>query len=157
LSYGAQKIHFMELVCDTIFKRFNDSNESSQILSTIDQSNLSKSFGFRFRNPSGVKKICFVDFFCPTVFKRFVSWIHFVLLCSKDSFCGFVLEKQKTQIAQFILFRKDSCTIPASLKIIHYSDDYTILILVFFFFFVGLWSQSADKLTIHSLPCSWIL
>jgi hypothetical protein len=26
-----------------------------------------------------------------------------------------------------------------------------------FFFFVGLWSQLADKLTIHSLPCSWIL
>ncbi len=25
----------------------------------------------------------------------------------------------------------------------------------FFFFFVGLWSQSADKLTIHSIPCSW--
>jgi len=25
------------------------------------------------------------------------------------------------------------------------------------FFLVGLWSQSADKLTIHSLPCSWIL
>jgi hypothetical protein len=29
--------------------------------------------------------------------------------------------------------------------------------LFFFFFFVGLWSQSADKLTIHSIPCSWIL
>jgi hypothetical protein len=29
----------------------------------------------------------------------------------------------------------------------------------FFFFFLafGFWSQSADKLTIHSLPCSWIL
>ena len=25
-----------------------------------------------------------------------------------------------------------------------------------FFFVVGLWSQSADKLTIHSIPCSWI-
>jgi hypothetical protein len=25
------------------------------------------------------------------------------------------------------------------------------------FFFVGLWSQSADKLTIHSIPCSWVL
>ncbi len=29
--------------------------------------------------------------------------------------------------------------------------------IVFFFFFVVLWSQSADKLTIHSIPCSWIL
>ncbi len=27
----------------------------------------------------------------------------------------------------------------------------------FFFFFYGLWSQSAGKLTIHSLPWSWIL
>jgi hypothetical protein len=26
-----------------------------------------------------------------------------------------------------------------------------------FLFVVGLWSQSADKLTIHSIPCSWIL
>jgi hypothetical protein len=26
----------------------------------------------------------------------------------------------------------------------------------FFFFFFGLWSQLADKLTIHSIPCSWI-
>jgi hypothetical protein len=28
-------------------------------------------------------------------------------------------------------------------------------VITFFFFFVGLWSQSADKLTIHSIPCSW--
>ncbi len=27
----------------------------------------------------------------------------------------------------------------------------------FFFFFFGLWSQSADKLTIHPWLCSWIL
>ena len=26
-----------------------------------------------------------------------------------------------------------------------------------YFFLVGLWSQSADKLTIHAIPCSWIL
>ncbi len=26
-----------------------------------------------------------------------------------------------------------------------------------FFFFVVLWSQSVDKLTIHSIPCSWII
>ncbi len=26
-----------------------------------------------------------------------------------------------------------------------------------FFFVVGLWSQLVDKLTIHSIPCSWIL
>ncbi len=25
------------------------------------------------------------------------------------------------------------------------------------FFLVGLWSQLADKVTIHSIPCSWIL
>jgi len=30
-----------------------------------------------------------------------------------------------------------------------------IMYLIFLFF--GLWSQSADKLTIHSIPCSWIL
>ncbi len=27
----------------------------------------------------------------------------------------------------------------------------------FFVVVVGLWSQSANKLTIHSIPCSWIL
>ncbi len=27
----------------------------------------------------------------PTMFKIFVSWIAFVLKCSKDSFCGFVV------------------------------------------------------------------
>ncbi len=26
----------------------------------------------------------------------------------------------------------------------------------YIYFFVGLWSQLADKLTIHSIPCSWI-
>jgi hypothetical protein len=31
------------------------------------------------------------------------------------------------------------------------------LLSSFFFFFVGLWSQLADKLTIYSIPCSWIL
>ena len=29
--------------------------------------------------------------------------------------------------------------------------------LVFVVVVVGLWSQSADKLTIHSIPCNWIL
>ncbi len=33
----------------------------------------------------------------------------------------------------------------------------TLVSTVAIFFFVGLWSQSADKLTIHSIPCSWIL
>ncbi len=28
---------------------------------------------------------------------------------------------------------------------------------VFFFVVVGLWSQWTDKLTIHLIPCSWIL
>jgi hypothetical protein len=59
------------------------------------------------------------------VFKRFVSWIRFVDLFwkirfvdlfLKDLFCGFILWKQKFQITRFVLFRKDSCTNPASLK-----------------------------------------
>jgi hypothetical protein len=39
----------------------------------------------------GIQKICFADSFCTTVFKRFVSWIRFVLPCSKDLFRGLVL------------------------------------------------------------------
>ncbi len=47
------------------------------------------------------------------------------------------------------------------LDFIHLTSSVSILFqrcfkLFFFFFFVGLWSQSADKLTIHSIPCSWI-
>ncbi len=32
-----------------------------------------------------------------------------------------------------------------------------VLKKVSFFVVVGLWSQWADKLTIHSIPCSWIV
>ncbi len=74
-----QKICFVDLFRDTIFQRIDESNESHeslQILSTIGQTNPSESFGFGFAN--------------PLVFKRFVSWIGFVLRCSKDSFRGFV-------------------------------------------------------------------
>jgi hypothetical protein len=74
-----QKIRFADSFCDAIFKIFDESyesNESSQILSTIGYTNPSESFGFRFAN--------------PLVFKRFVSWIRFVLRRSKDSFRGFV-------------------------------------------------------------------
>ncbi len=61
---------------DAIFKRFDESYESSQILSTID---------LRIHtNP------VLPDSRIPTVFKRFVSWIRFVLRCWKDSFRGFV-------------------------------------------------------------------
>jgi hypothetical protein len=74
-----QKICFADSFRDTIFKRFDESDksyESSQILSTID---------LRIHtNP------VLPDSRIPTVFKRFVSWIRFVLRCSKDSFRGFV-------------------------------------------------------------------
>ncbi len=94
LSYGAQKIHFLDSFRDTIFKRFNESNESSQILSTMGQTNLSESSVFSkdsicgFVSSYGVQKICFVDSFCPKVLKRFVSWIRFVRpKISKNSIC----------------------------------------------------------------------
>jgi hypothetical protein len=45
----------------------------------------------------------------------FVSWIRFVGFFLKDSFRGFVLWKQKSQITQFVSFRKDLYTNPASL------------------------------------------
>ncbi len=67
-----QKIRFADSFRDAIFKRFNESNKSSRILSTIGQTNPSESFGFRFAN--------------PLVFKRFVSWIRFVTQFPKDSF-----------------------------------------------------------------------
>jgi hypothetical protein len=46
---------------------------------------------------------------------RFLSWIRFVGLFLKDSFCGFVSWKQKSQITRFILIRKVLYTNPASL------------------------------------------
>ncbi len=71
-----QKIGFADSFRDAIFKRFDESNESSRILSTID---------IRIHtNP------VLPDSRIPTVFKRFVLWIRFVPQCSKDSFCGFV-------------------------------------------------------------------
>ncbi len=82
-----QKICFADSFCDAIFKRFDESDksyESSQILSTID---------LRIHtNP------VLPDSRIPTVFKRFVSWICFVLRCSKDSFCGFVLWRNVQKI-----------------------------------------------------------
>ncbi len=72
-----QKICFADLFRDAIFKRFDESNQSSWILSTIDLQ--------IHTNP------VLPDSQTPTVFKRFVLWICFVLRCSKDLFCGFVL------------------------------------------------------------------
>ncbi len=70
-----QKIRFADSFSDAIFKTFDESDqsyESSRILSTI---------GLQIHmNP------VLPDSRIPTVFKRFVSWIRFVLRCSKDSF-----------------------------------------------------------------------
>ena len=74
-----QKIRFADSFRDAIFKRFDESDESyesSRILSTID---------LRIHtNP------VLPDSRIQSIFKRFVSWIRFVLRCSKDSFRGFV-------------------------------------------------------------------
>ena len=90
-----QKIRFADLFRDAIFKRFDESDESyesSRILSTID---------LRIHtNP------VLPDSRIPTVFKRFVSWIRFVLRCSKDSFCGFVLWRNFQKICFVDSFRK---------------------------------------------------
>ncbi len=53
---------------------------------TINKSKSIHVLCFRFANLYSVQKVCFMDWFRPTVFKRFVSWIRFVLLCSKDLF-----------------------------------------------------------------------
>ncbi len=74
-----QKIRFADSFRDAISKGFDESDESyesSRILSTID---------LRIHtNP------VLPDSPIPTVFKRFVSWIRFVLRCSKNLFRGFV-------------------------------------------------------------------
>jgi hypothetical protein len=46
------------------------------------------------------------DLQIPTVFKRFVSWIRFVLRCSKDLFCGFDSYYGVQKIRFVDLFRK---------------------------------------------------
>jgi hypothetical protein len=77
--YGVQNIRFVDWICRlflTGFGLFHESNESSWILSTID---------LRIHT-----NLVLPDSRIPTLFKRFVSWIGFVLRCSKDSFCGFV-------------------------------------------------------------------
>ena len=60
-------------------------------------------------------RIRIVDLIRRPFFKRFVSWIRFVDLFLKDSFCGFVSCKQKSQITRFVSILKDSYTNPASL------------------------------------------
>ncbi len=87
-----QKIHFADSFRDAIFKRFDESYKSSRILSTIDLQ--------IHTNP------VLPDSRIPTVFKRFVSWIHFVLRCSKDSFCGFVSWRNFQKIRFMDSFRK---------------------------------------------------
>jgi hypothetical protein len=123
--YSVQKICFVDSIRDTFW-------QIQQILMSPDKSLLHRrtldgSLGFV--NPYCVQNICFVDSFCTTVFKRFVSWIRFVLRCSKDLFLGFALyyrvqkiyfvdlfcKKKNVKNTRFVLFWKDSCTIPASL------------------------------------------
>jgi hypothetical protein len=119
LSYGAQKIHFVDLFCPTVLKRFvswicfvtqfskdstNPTNpHKSLVLSArwirpnpldLDSQNIwfSKDLIRRFVLSYCVQKICFVDLFCPKVLKRFVLWICFVgPKISKYSIC-FILE-----------------------------------------------------------------
>ncbi len=90
-----QKIRFADLFRDAIFKRFDESDESyesSQILSTID---------LRIHtNP------VLPDSRIQSIFKRFVSWIRFVLWCSKDSFRGFVSWRNFQKIRFVDSFRK---------------------------------------------------
>ncbi len=88
-----------------VFKRFNLFSRIQRILTSPDESlvhrrTLNKPesiriLGFRFANPYWFQKICFADLFRRPVFERFVSWIRFVDLFLKDSFCGFILWKQK--------------------------------------------------------------
>jgi hypothetical protein len=75
--------------------------------------------GSGFANPYGVQYICFVDLFHPMMFKRFISWIRFVLRCSKDLFRGFDLWKKENKV-QFVSNQNDSSMNPASLVLIKY-------------------------------------
>ena len=90
-----QKIRFADSFRDAIFKRFDESDESyesSRILSTID---------LRIHtNP------VLPDSRIQSIFKRFVSWIRFVLRCSKDSFRGFVSWRNFQKICFVDSFRK---------------------------------------------------
>ncbi len=109
LRVQSLKIWFMDSICRLIFKRFN---LFSWILTNPDKSlvhrrtfNKPKSIqilGFGFANLYCFQKICFVDLFHPTVFKRFVSWIPFVDLFSKDSFC----ENKNPKLLDSFCFRR---------------------------------------------------
>jgi hypothetical protein len=107
-------VNFQRFAC------FYQSNKSLWILSTIAQNESSKieiceseslqilKFWTResgFANPN-----------LKDLYRGFVSWIRFMNLFLKDSFCGFVLCNKKYQIIQFVSIRKDSYTNPASLQ-----------------------------------------
>ncbi len=80
------------------------------------------------------------------IVKRFVSF----RLSARDRSA----ESEGSVAAFFFLLTVEQLNLHELKKILEVPQTYFFF---FFFFFFGLWSQSADKLTIHSLPCSWIL
>jgi hypothetical protein len=116
-SYGSvdhkswlSKIRFQSLVTNPVnfqrFACFYESNESLQILCTIAQN---ESLKIEIRESEFLR-----------ILKYQIRESGFVGLFLKDSFCGFVLWKQKSQITRFVSIRKDSYTNPASLMFLRY-------------------------------------
>ena len=84
-----QKICFVDSFCDTIFKRFEESNESSQILSTID---------LRIRtNP--LDSDSQILWFSKDSFRGFVSWRNFQKIRFVDLF------RKKKKSKRFVSYR----------------------------------------------------
>ena len=84
LSCGVQKICFVDLFCDAIFKRLNESNKiitNPQYYRLVESV---KILWIRICKSSGVQKIYFVNSFHPT--------------CSKDLICRFYLSYSAQKI-----------------------------------------------------------
>ncbi len=83
------------------FAHFYKSNKSLRILSTIAQN---ESLKIEIRKSESLR-----------ILKFQIRKSGFANPNLKDSYCGFVLQKQKSQITRFVSIHKDSYTNPASL------------------------------------------
>jgi hypothetical protein len=101
---------------------FYESYESLRILSTIARN---ESLKIKIRESESLR-----------IFRVRIheSWIRFVDSFLKDSFRGFVLCKQESQITRFVLICKDSYTNPASLDLVHNKTHFFCILDEFYNF-----------------------
>ncbi len=124
-----QKVRFVDSFHSMVFKGFDLFFQIQRILPKRNKSLLHK----HTLKDLWCSKDSFCGFVSPTVFNRFVLWICFGHLFSNYPFRGFVSDtcfqithfvdsfwEKKAKKVWFVLFRKYSCTNPASLYYIRF-------------------------------------